>query len=194
MSTIADPHSAPVPDPRSAPAPREQIYVWELPVRVTHWVFFFSFLILSATGYYIGHPFIGVPGPAANGHYLMGTARAIHMYTAIVFSLAVLVRIYWMFAGNSYARLSQFIPLTRERLRNAGETISYFCFIRRDLDTSPGHDPLAAATYAFIFLLYLLKIVTGLALYTVYAPMNSPYTATLRSHRLARSQGRWIVH
>ena len=83
---IRTPHLS---DPRAAPAPREQIYVWELPVRVTHWVFFFSFLILSATGYYIGHPFISVPGPAANGHFVMGTARAIHLYTAIVFSLAV---------------------------------------------------------------------------------------------------------
>jgi Ni/Fe-hydrogenase 1 B-type cytochrome subunit len=175
MSTIADPHSAPVPDPRSAPAPREQIYVWELPVRVTHWLIFFSFLILSATGYYIGHPFIGVPGPAANGYFVMGTARAIHLYTAIVFSLAVLVRIYWMFVGNGYARLSQFIPLTRARLRNVGDTLSYFCFIRRDLDTYPGHDALAAATYGLIFLIYLLLIATGLTLYTVYAPVNSPF-------------------
>jgi Ni/Fe-hydrogenase 1 B-type cytochrome subunit len=175
MSTIADPRSAPVPDPRSAPAPREQIYVWELPVRVTHWLIFFSILILSATGLYIADPFIGVPGPAANGYFVMGTARAIHLYTAIVFSLAVLVRIYWMFAGNGYARLSQFIPLTRARLRNVGDTFSYFCFIRRDLDTYPGHDALAAGTYGLIFLIYLLLIATGLALYTIYAPVNSPF-------------------
>jgi len=167
MSTIAD--------PRSAPAAREQTYVWELPVRVTHWLIFFSILILSATGYYIGQPFIAVPGPAANGHHVMETARAIHLYTAIVFSLAVLVRIYWMFAGNGYARLSEFIPLTRERLRNVGDTFLYFCFIRRDLDTYPGHDALAAGTYGLIFLIYLLLIATGLALYTVYAPVNSPF-------------------
>jgi len=167
MTAIADPHPAPV--------AREPIYVWELPVRVTHWLIFFSILILSVTGYYIGHPFIGVPGPAANGHFVMGTARAIHLYTAIVFSLAVLVRIYWMFVGNGYARLSQFIPLTRARLRNVGDTFSYFCFIRRDLDPYAGHDALAAGTYGLIFVVYLVLIATGLALYTVYAPVNSPF-------------------
>ena len=41
------------------------------------------------------------------------TVRTIHLYAAIVFTLAVLVRFYWLFAGNSYARLTDFIPLSR---------------------------------------------------------------------------------
>jgi Ni/Fe-hydrogenase 1 B-type cytochrome subunit len=161
-------------DSRPAPVAREPIYVWEVPVRVTHWLLFFSVLILSATGYYISHPFIGVPGPAKD-HFVMGTVRAIHLYAAIVFSLAVLVRIYWMFVGNSYARLSQFIPVSLERVRGLGNTFLYFCFVRRDLDRSPGHDPLAGATYGLIFVVYLALISSGLALYTVYAPVNSPF-------------------
>jgi len=162
-------------DSRPAPVARERTYIWELPVRVTHWLIFFSFLILTATGYYIMNPFISVPGPAANGHFVMGTARTIHMYTAIVFSLAVLVRIYWMFVGNSYARLTQLIPVTLERIRDLGDTLLYFCFVRRELDKYSGHDALAGATYGLIFVVYLVKIATGLALYTVYAPVNSPF-------------------
>jgi len=153
----------------------ERIYVWELPIRVTHWLIFFSVLILSATGYYLGHPFITVPGPAANGHFVMGTARAIHLYTAIVFTLAVLVRIYWMFAGNRYARLAEFIPLTRRRLRSFWRTFLYYLFLRRHPDVYQGHDGLAAATYGLVFATYLVLIATGLALYTVYAPVNSPF-------------------
>ncbi|MGB8445479.1 MAG: cytochrome b/b6 domain-containing protein, partial [Pseudolabrys sp.] len=53
----------------------EKVYVWELPVRLTHWLLFFSILVLSATGYYIGHPFISVPG-AATDHFVMGAVRA----------------------------------------------------------------------------------------------------------------------
>ena len=162
-------------DSRPAPVARERIYVWELPVRLTHWLIFFSFLILTATGYYIMNPFISVPGPAANGHFVMGTARTIHMYTAIVFSLSVLVRIYWMFVGNSYARLSQLIPVTLGRIRDLIDTLLYFCFLRRELDKYSGHDALAGATYGLIFVVYLVKIATGLALYTVYAPVNSPF-------------------
>jgi hypothetical protein len=80
----------------------EKVYVWELPVRLTHWVVFFSILVL-VTGYYIGNPFISVPGAATN-HFVMGWARAVDMYASIIFVLAVLVRFYWLFAGNSYAR------------------------------------------------------------------------------------------
>jgi Ni/Fe-hydrogenase 1 B-type cytochrome subunit len=167
MTAIADPHPAPV--------AREPIYVWELPVRVTHWLIFFSILILSVTGYYIGHPFIGVPGPAASGYFVMGTARAIHLYTAIVFSLAVLVRIYWMFVGNRYARLSELIPFSRKRWSSLWDSLLFFCFVRRGPASYAGHDALAGATYGVLFAIYLVLIATGLALYTVYAPVASPF-------------------
>src|SRR5271166_2280053 len=42
----------------------ERLYVWQLPVRLVHWLLFFSILILTFTGYYIGNPFVSVPGPA----------------------------------------------------------------------------------------------------------------------------------
>jgi Ni/Fe-hydrogenase 1 B-type cytochrome subunit len=162
-------------DSRPAPAGKERIYIWQLPVRVAHWLLFFSVLILSATGYYIGHPFISVPGPAKE-HFAMGTARAIHLYTAIVFTLAVLVRIfYWSFAGNRYARLTEFIPLSRRRLRSFWKTLLYYLFLRRHPDVYPGHDGLAGMTYGIIFATYLVLIATGLALYTVYAPVASPF-------------------
>ena len=38
-------------DSNSASVDLERVYVWEMPVRLTHWVLFFSILILSATGY-----------------------------------------------------------------------------------------------------------------------------------------------
>jgi len=157
-----------------APVPIERVYVWELPVRVTHWVLFFSILILSGTGYYIAHPFISVPGPAKE-HFVMGTARAVHLYTAIVFSLAVLIRIYWMFAGNKYARLGQLVPFSRERWSNLWDSILFFCFVRRGPAPYTGHDALAGATYGVLFAVYLVLIATGLALYTVYAPVSSPF-------------------
>ena len=74
--------------------------------RLTHWLIFFSILVLSATGYYIGHPFIIVSGVATE-RFVMGAMRAVHMYAAIIFILAMLVRFYWLFVGNSYARLTE---------------------------------------------------------------------------------------
>ena len=158
----------------AAPVAKKRIYVWELPVRLVHWVIFFSFIILSVTGYYIGNPFISVSGPAKE-HFVMGTMRAVHLYTAIVFSLAVLVRIYWFFAGNRYARLPDFIPLRAQRWRGLWRTFLYYCFLKPHPEVYPGHDALAASTYAFIFLIYLLLIATGLALYTPIAAFSSPF-------------------
>jgi Ni/Fe-hydrogenase 1 B-type cytochrome subunit len=157
-----------------AAADLERVYVWQLPVRLTHWIIFFSILILSFTGYYIGHPFISVPGPAKD-HFVMGTMRAIHLYIAIVFSLAVLVRIYWFFAGNKYARLLQFIPLSRERWVNIWDSTLFMLFIRHRPAPYAGHDGLAGAAYITFIALYLILMATGLAMYTVIAAANSPF-------------------
>ncbi len=194
MSTIAD--------SRPAAVAKERVYVWELPVRVTHWLLFFSVLILSATGYYLGHPFISVPGPAKE-HFVMGTARAIHLYTAIVFTLAVLVRIfYWSFAGNRYARLTELIPLSLRRLRSFWATFLYYSFLRRHPDVYPGHDALAGASYGLFFATYLVLIATGLALYTVDASASSPFQVFdflvpvfngLQVARLIHHIGMWVV-
>lgn len=179
----------------------ERVYVWQLPVRLTHWVLFFSILILSATGYYISHPFISVPGPARD-HFVMGTVRTIHMYTAIVFTLAVLVRIYWFFAGNRYARLTEFIPLSLRRWRSLGKTFLFYSFIRHDPDGYAGHNALAGASYALIFAIYLVLIATGLALYTVDTSAMSPFQifdflvplfGGLQMARLIHHVGMWVV-
>ncbi|HUJ87359.1 MAG TPA: Ni/Fe-hydrogenase, b-type cytochrome subunit [Burkholderiales bacterium] len=186
---------------RPASAPKVRIYIWELPLRLVHWVLFFAIFVLCGTGFYIGHPFIAVAGQARY-HFVMGTVRAVHLYTAIVFTLAVLVRIYWLFAGNRYARLSQLIPLSGRRLRSVWQTFLYYCFLRRHPDSTPGHDGLAGLSYGFIFLVYLLLIATGLALYTVDASSGSPLQAFgflvplfdgLQMARLIHHVAMWVV-
>ena len=36
-------------------------YVWEWPVRLTHWFNVIAIIVLSVTGFYIGNPFVAVP-------------------------------------------------------------------------------------------------------------------------------------
>ena len=48
-----------------------RVYVWQWPVRLTHWLNAYSILVLALTGFYIGHPFITVSGPAGQ-HFVMG--------------------------------------------------------------------------------------------------------------------------
>ena len=40
------------------------VYVWEIPVRLAHWLIASALAVQSVTGLYIGHPFMTVPGPA----------------------------------------------------------------------------------------------------------------------------------
>jgi Ni/Fe-hydrogenase 1 B-type cytochrome subunit len=151
----------------------ERIYVWQLPVRLTHWLIFLSILILSVTGYYIGNPFISVPG-AARAHFVMASMRTVHLYTAIVFTLAVLVRVYWAFAGNRYSRWWDLIPVSRPRLRSFRRSVLFYTFLSREPDHYEGHNGLAGFTYAVLYGVYFVMIATGLALYTVYASPSSP--------------------
>ena len=177
------------------------MYVWELPVRVTHWLIFLAIAVLAVTGFYIGDPFIAVSGPARD-HFVMGTMRVIHLYAAIVFTLSVLVRVYWMFAGNYYARWDRFIPVTRERLRSTLQAVEFYSFVRRDPPADPGHSGLAALAYTAIFGVYFVMIATGLALYTAYAPANSvfqyfrfliPIFYGLQTARFIHHIGMWML-
>jgi Ni/Fe-hydrogenase 1 B-type cytochrome subunit len=144
---------------------RIRVYVWDLVVRNTHWVIALAMAILIATGLYIAHPF-GFPGTTPGPHFLMGWVRVVHFYAAIFFTLAVLVRIIWFFASSSlYARWKQFIPWQRYRRRELLNAIKFYSFFRARPPDVIGHNPLAGLSYTGVFVLYLLMITSGLALY-----------------------------
>ena len=143
-------------------------YVWDRPVRLAHWGIVLSIAVLSATGLYIGNPFLIVTGPAGQ-HFVMGWAKVIHFYAAIVFVLSVVARILWMFVGNRYARWSEFVPVSPVRWSRLLPTVKFYLFFRRRPPAVVGHNPLAGMTYVLVYGLCLLAIATGLAMYSVSA-------------------------
>jgi Ni/Fe-hydrogenase 1 B-type cytochrome subunit len=149
-----------------------RVYVWQWPVRITHWLIVLSIVVLSATGIYIGHPF-AIP----NSPIIMANVKIVHSYTAIVFTLAVFSRVAWMFAGNSFARWDNFVPVRRRRRKGLVGTFHFYIFRLRKPPGFIGHNPLAGITYLFVFLLYFVMIATGFALYSVSAPTWSPMRA-----------------
>jgi len=141
------------------PHERVRLYVWQAPVRVTHWVTAACIVTLSLTGGYIADPFLIPPG----GN-VMSTVRLIHIVTALVFLLSGIVRTWWLLAGNRFSRWSAFIPTTwfqaTELFRQAG----FYGFIRKELPKVLGHNQLAATAYLALFGLLLVETVTGFAL------------------------------
>ncbi len=149
-----------------------RVYVWEWPVRITHWLIAGSIIVLAATGIYIGRPFV-----ISHSTTFMATVKAVHTYTAIVFTLAVVSRVIWMFVGNSYARWYNFIPVHRHRRKGLVGTFEFYTFLLRKPPGYVGHNPLAGMTYVLVFGLYFVMIATGFALYSMSAPVGSPMRA-----------------
>jgi Ni/Fe-hydrogenase b-type cytochrome subunit len=138
-------------------------YVWELPVRIAHWLIFFAFVSLSSTGLFMHHPFLV---PSGQAPFLMAKVRFVHEISAFVLISAFAFRMYWFFKGNFWARWSAYIPIHREQWRGMGSMIEFYSFLRFEPGHRVGHNPLAALTYFIIYLLFLVEIVTGLALYS----------------------------
>ncbi len=148
------------PDSTFAPV---RVYVWELPVRVSHWFIFLPVVVLSVTGYYMHNPFIVGKSSTI---FLMATMRFTHLVAAFVFIAAFLLRLYWFFVGNNWSNWRAFVPLHRRQWRGMGGMVAYYSFLRRDLLHHVGHNALAAVTYLVMFLLMFIEILTGLALYS----------------------------
>jgi Ni/Fe-hydrogenase 1 B-type cytochrome subunit len=141
------------------PHERVRLYVWQVPVRITHWVTAACIVTLSLTGGYIADPFLIPPG----GN-VMSTVRLIHIVTALVFLLSGIVRTYWLLAGNRFSRWSAFIPTSRYQATELFRQAGFYGFIRKEIPKVLGHNQLAATAYLALFALLLVETVTGFAL------------------------------
>lgn len=140
------------------------VYVWEIPVRLTHWINFVCLFALCVTGYYIGNPFLYALSPQ---HYIMGWMRFIHFVTGYVLLMSIIIRIYWAFAGNKYASWKAFVPFNKKGLRKILESIKFYLLISRKLSFIMGHSAIAGVTYLVVYLLLIAEVITGFALYSL---------------------------
>jgi len=179
----------------------ERVYVWEWPVRLSHWLIVGSILVLAVTGIYIGNPFLPAPGEAT-WHFVMGWMKSIHFVAAMVFALSVVCRVIWMFAGNPYARWNEFIPTSARRLKGIWKTFADYVFLHRDSPSFVGHNPLAGAVYTVVFCLYTLMIVSGLAMASANAHVGSllesfqfliPWFGGLQLAHFLHHIGMWLI-
>ncbi len=142
----------------------QPIYVWEVPVRVTHWLIVTSIVALAATGLYIHAPFL-VPSKPVEASTVMASVRWWHEIFAIVFSLSIGVRFYWGFAGNSFSSWRQIVPHRREQFYWLGQMFRYYTFRRRHPVPYTGHNHLAGLAYTVVSVGLFGQILTGLLLF-----------------------------
>jgi Ni/Fe-hydrogenase 1 B-type cytochrome subunit len=138
-----------------------RVYVWQMPVRIAHWLIVLSIAVLSVTGYYLYDPFIISRG---NRAFMLGRILFIHLVAGFVFIAAFLTRMYGLFSGNKWARWQQFLPVGGRQWHDFVKQLKYYLFLDRQPAFRVGHNPLAGATYSVIFILMLIESLTGLAL------------------------------
>lgn len=167
-------------------------YVWEIPVRATHWVNMLCIIALSATGILIGNPQMFALNST---DYLMGWVRFVHFVAAYAFAVSVAARIYWAFVGNRYSSWREFLPfITPEGRKGMWETFRYYTFTSKRVPGVVGHNSLAGTAYFVVFILYLTMIGTGFALYSEHAPTGALHKVTGPVLFLFSNQGLRLTH
>jgi Ni/Fe-hydrogenase 1 B-type cytochrome subunit len=150
---------------RTSPEPvlYESKVIWQLPIRIFHWPFAASVVVLFITGLYINDPWF-TAGGSTDG-YLMGWVRFLHFAAAAVFCVAFAWRAAWFFLGNEYARSG--IPYVWRASWWRAVFRQMWAYLRFDFSRPHlGHNALAGLSYAvFVVGLGSAQIVTGLALY-----------------------------
>lgn len=144
------------------------VYVYEVPVRIWHWVMALCMVVLAVTGYLIGAPLDSVSGEASE-HFLFGYIRFTHFAAAYLFAVMFLMRVYWAFVGNRFAREIFVVPLSMLKAswwQGFFSQLRYYLFLKRHAQPWQGHNPIAALAMFFFYLLgTVFMICTGFALY-----------------------------
>lgn len=152
-----------------------EVYVWQLPVRIFHWVNAVVIVGLCITGFIIGDPPAIQHATPPSDNYWFGIVRFVHFVCAFIFILNFLVRIYWMFAGNHFCRWFNYIPMTKKQWRGIRDTLKVdVLLITKKPIYDIGHNPLAAATYGLLFIVMFLQTITGMMM---YAPASNAFWA-----------------
>jgi cytochrome b len=119
------------------PYPRDMkkiIRVWDLPVRVFHWL-----LVLCISGSLIS---VNLGGNAIEWHAYFG-------YTVLTL---LIFRIIWGFIGSTHARFASFLP-SREKI---------FSYLQGKAPRVLGHNPLGALSVFALMIVLSVQVFTGL--------------------------------
>ncbi|WP_071394478.1 Ni/Fe-hydrogenase, b-type cytochrome subunit [Bacillus tuaregi] len=146
-----------------------KVYVWELPVRIFHWLNAIAIFLLMVTGLFIGNPIIGASvHEEAYYSFVMGWVRYIHFFAAFLFSVNLLFRLYWTLKGNKFSTSN---PFKASFWKETLETVKYYLFLKNKKPHYVGHNPLAQLSYwIFIGLGSIIMILTGFSMYVEPQP------------------------
>lgn len=141
------------------------VYVWHLPIRISHWIAVGAIVLLAVTGFYIGRPWFSMGGEDASS-YVMGWMRFLHFTGAGLLVAMAILRIYWLFFGNRYERWHSLFPVEPKDWYNTWRMVRAYTLVRpEEAPRYIGHNPLQQMNYTLIYAVGLVEIITGFAMY-----------------------------
>jgi len=160
---------------KSRSIPLREVYVWEMPVRIYHWINALCIVTLSITGYMIGDPLSITKGTEAYFNFWFGNVRFIHFVAAFLFFFNFVFRTYWGFSGNEFSRWYNFIPLKRSQWNEILDVIKVDVLqVTHKKISSIGHNSLASFVYFITFLIFLFQCLTGFGMYSAMSTSALP--------------------
>ena len=146
------------------------VYLWHWPIRAMHWIAALAIVVLVITGFYIGQPYFMTGGEEVS-RFTMGWMRFFHFASAAVLIATGIVRTYWLIAGNRYERFPALFPVRRRDWVNLFRMTKYYLMIKPD--QAPhylGHHPLQQLTYTGVYVVTIIMVTTGFAMYGLSNP------------------------
>ncbi|WP_338270896.1 Ni/Fe-hydrogenase, b-type cytochrome subunit [Geobacter sp. 60473] len=169
--------------------------VWDWQLRFLHWLAVLLIAVLSVTGILMGSGRPAYAG-ARESSFLFGYLRFIHFAAGWFLLATALIRIAGLFlASNRYQRWDALFPVKPRDLRNLLTVGQNYLFCR--FDRGPhyiGHNPLQQVAYTAIYGVGMLALLTGFALYALYAPDHWLFRHLVRIDTLVGVQYVRLAH
>ncbi|MEN8141049.1 MAG: Ni/Fe-hydrogenase, b-type cytochrome subunit [Thermodesulfobacteriota bacterium] len=138
----------------------QKIKVWSVLLRLFHWSFAGAIVVLVTTGTYINTPWTNTL-LLGQDTFPMATMRYIHFLAGVIFSCAILIRIYLLLFGRRHERLLDFAPFTGRVAKKIPGQLRTYLYLREFKEGHLGHNPLAGMAYLTTFFLALGQIISG---------------------------------
>jgi len=148
----------------------KRVYVWELPVRIFHWLNVLALFVLVVTGFLIANPPALLSSAEATNLHSFGIVRFLHFTAAYIFFFVLILRVYWAFVGNRFSSWRAFWPFTKKNWNNFWHVMKIDIMLMNEKEEditkiSIGHNSVATLSYLVMFILALVQVCTGFALY-----------------------------
>ena len=155
------------------------VYLWHLPIRAMHWIAAIALVLLIVTGFTIGRPYY-LPRGNVQGEFFIGWVRLVHFIAAGALVATAIVRGYWLLVGNRYERWRALFPVHRRDWANMWRQIKFYLLIHPERAPKYlGHNPLQQFFYTLTYVVAVVMVITGFAMYGQANPGGFIRSATL---------------